>query len=580
MTENTGYSTLPDLIDCGLAESRGVLTSVKRDGVWLDTDADAFRQQISEFAAGLYELGIRHGDRVALHAENSTEWLIVDQAILRLGAVTVPIYTTQPADQVAFILDNAGARLYVVSREDLFESVRASVQGVPSLVATIGLRGSFSSDMQTYADVMARGRARLTVDPDLLDTLRQAITPNDLATLAYTSGTTGVPKGVMLTHANIASNIVATATRLPFSPPGRMLSYLPLSHSLERMATFMYMYIGCSIYFVEDHLQIAEDVKTVRPMHMTSVPRLLEKIHAAIANRASSAGGLSGVLMRWAINLANNYDVTNPHPGFQHRLAERLVYAKLRSKVFGGKLEAITAGGAALSAHTMSFFNAVGIYCGQGYGLTETSPVISLGEKGDLRPGSVGTPVEGVEVRIAEDGEILARGPNIMRGYYQMPEQTAEVIADDGWLHTGDIGHMKDGHIYITDRKKQLFKLSTGKYIAPTPIEIALCESPVIEQAVVIGSERKFCGALIVPDAQAVEQQLGEGAADDRAVSELVDRIVQDVNDGLPAWEQIKKFHVLRTPFSIESGELTPTMKMKRRVVREKYAHEIAALYE
>ncbi len=580
MTDSKTYPTIPNLIDAGLSQSSDFVVSVKRGGEWLETGAETFRQQIREFAAGLHELGIRHGDRIALHAENSTEWLIVDQAALRLGAVSVPIYTTQPPDQVAYILDDAGARIYVVSTEELYEGVQAHVESAEELVATIGIRGAFSSGMKTYDETLALGRTRLSSDPDLVDTATRAVRPDNLATLSYTSGTTGVPKGVMLSHANIASNIIATADRLPFDPPGRMLSYLPLSHSLERMATFMYMYLGCSVYFVEDHLEIAEDVKTVRPLHMTSVPRLLEKIHAAIMNRAESTEGVAGALMRWAMALANQYDVMKKHAGLQHRLADRLVYAKLRTKVFGGNLEAITTGGAALSPNTMSFFNAIGIYCGQGYGLTETSPVISLSKRGDLRPGSVGTAVEDVEVRIAEDGEILARGPNIMQGYYQMPKQTAEVIGDDGWFHTGDIGHIKDGHLYITDRKKQLFKLSTGKYIAPTPIEIALCDSPVIEQAVVIGSDRKFCGALIVPDAQALKQQLGDAASDEDTVSGLVGGIVQEVNAQLPPWEQVKKFRVLGTPFTIETGELTPTMKVKRRVVREKYAREIASLYE
>ena len=546
----------------------------------VETGAESFREQIRAFAAGLHELGIRHGDRVALHAENSTEWLIVDQAALRLGAVTVPIYTTQPPDQVSYILNNAGARIYVVSTQELYDGVKAHVESAKELVATIGLRGTFSSGMKSYDETLALGRSKLSTDPDLVDTATKGVAPENLATLSYTSGTTGVPKGVMLSHANIASNIMATADRLPFAPPGRMLSYLPLSHSLERMAAFMYMYLGCSVYFVEDHLEIAEDVKNVRPLHMTSVPRLLEKIHAAIANRAASEQGLSGALMRWAIELANQYDVMKKRPGLQHWLADRLVYSKLRTKVFGGNLEAITSGGAALSSNTMSFFNAIGIYCGQGYGLTETSPVVSLGKRGDLRPGSVGSVVEDVEVRIAEDGEILARGPNIMQGYYQMPKQTAEVIGEDGWFHTGDIGHLKDGHLYITDRKKQLFKLSTGKYIAPTPIEIALCDSPVIEQAVVIGSDRKFCGALLVPDPAGLKQQLGDAASDADAVGSLMDGIVQEVNTGLPSWERVKKFRVLSTPFSIETGELTPTMKVKRRVIREKYAREIESLYE
>ncbi len=579
MTDTHLYPTICELIDRGMAAQDDFTISVKRAGTWIDTKAVSFREQINSFAAGLYELGVRHGDRVALHAENSTEWLVADHAILRIGAVTVPIYTTQPPDQVSYILNNAGARVYIVSTQDLYHGVRTDVKAAESVIARIGILGSYGEGMPTLQDVQASGRARLASHPELVEDLTKRISPDDLATLAYTSGTTGEPKGVMLTHSNIASNILSTAKRMPFDPPGRMLSYLPLSHSLERMASFMYLYMGCSIYFVENHLELAEDIKTVRPKHMTSVPRLMEKIHAAVEARGANTTGLGGNLLRWALSIANSYDVTRKSKSVGHHLADRLVFSKLRMRVFGGSLEAITSGGAALAPHTMSFFNAVGIHCGQGYGLTETSPVISLGGRGDLRPGSAGPPLDGIKVRIAEDDEILARGPNIMAGYYGKPEETSEVMGDDGWFHTGDIGHIKDGHIYITDRKKQLFKLSTGKYIAPTPIEIALCESPLIEQAVVIGSERKFCGALIVPDTQAVKNKLGEGAGDE-AIHTLVEKIVWNVNKGLPVWEQVKKFHILDAPFTIATGELTPTMKIKRRIVREKYADVINALYE
>ena len=562
-----------------MAAKENCTISVKRGGAWIDTDAASFKQQIRECAAGLYELGIRHGDRVALHAENSTEWLVIDHAILRLGAVTVPIYTTQPADQVGYILDNAGACMYIVSCQDLYDGVRSILGDAPSVVATVGILGSFREGMLTLQEVQAKGRAVLESNPGQIDSITDQIKPEDLATLSYTSGTTGVPKGVMLTHANIASNILSMAKRMPFDEPGRMLSFLPLSHSLERMASFMYLYLGCSIYFIEDHLEIAEDLRTVRPQHMTCVPRLLEKFHAAVEARGAETTGVGGVLLRWSLSLANRYDVTRKRKSLWHVLADKLVFSKLRLRVFGGHLDAITSGGAALAPHNMSFFNALGIHCGQGYGLTETSPVISFAGRGDLRPGSVGRPLDGIEVRTAEDGEILARGPNIMKGYFGKPQETAKVMGDNGWFHTGDIGHIKDGHIYITDRKKQLFKLSTGKYIAPTPIEIVLCESPLIEQAMVIGSDRKFCGALIVPATQAVSKTVGDNA-DAATVHALLDKTVQSVNEGLPAWEQVKKFHVLDAPFSIETGEMTPTMKIKRRVVREKYAAAIEALYE
>ena len=586
--------TIPQIVDVGIPKNTtGIACAVKRGGVWRETSVEDFREKIEAFALGLYAMGIRQGDRVALHAENSTEWIIVDQAVLRLGAVTVPIYTTQPGDQIRYILEDAEARVYIVSTEDLFAAPRSFIDEIETLETTVGILGSYAPGMLTFDEVLRQGRQRRGATPGLA-TLQETIAPDDLATLVYTSGTTGLPKGVMLSHGNLASNVLAVEDRFPFDPDadrgGAMLSYLPLSHSLERTATLTYLYIGYPIYFVEDFREIAEDFKTVRPVHMSTVPRLLEKIHAGIHKRAGTLSGVKRLLMRWALGLAERYDVTTPPSGLyriQHNLAERLVLKKLRDAIFGGNLRAVTSGGAALPGPLMNFFNALGLFCAQGYGLTETSPVITLYKKGALRAGSAGIPINNVEVRIADDGEILARGPNIMKGYYKLPDKTAEVLTDDGWFHTGDIGHLDDGHLFITDRKKQLFKLSTGKYIAPTPIEVALSGSPLIEQVVVVGSEYKFCAALIVLDPQAVRQHLGanEAALPDAdlaatpAVNSLIEGVVTTVNEALPHWEQVKKFCLLEHPFTIEGGELTPTLKVKRRVVHEKYRDQIAAMY-
>jgi long-chain acyl-CoA synthetase len=447
--------------------------------------------------------------------------------------------------------------------------------------------------MMTFDDVLDRGRRQRDAEPGLLDTMGDALAPDDLATLVYTSGTTGLPKGVMLTHDNLVSNVLGVEDRFPFDPEaergGVMLSYLPLSHSLERTATLAYLYIGYPIYFVDDLHEIRDDLQTVQPIHMTTVPRLLEKIHAGIQARAAALSGVQGVLLRWALGVAARYDVETPPSGFyrlQHDLADRLVFKKLRAAVFGGRFRAVTSGGAALPPTLMTFFNALGVFCGQGYGLTETAPVATLYQQGALRLGSAGLAIRDVEIRIADDGEILVRGPNIMKGYYKLPDKTAEVLTEDGWFHTGDIGHLDEGHLFITDRKKELFKLSTGKYIAPTPIEIALSASPLIEQAVVVGSEYKFCAALIVLDAQAVRQRFPEdalpkvGFAEHADVIDLIDDAVAAVNRALPHWEQVKKFCLLEHPFSIDGGELTPTMKVKRRVVHEKYRRQIESMYE
>ena len=579
MSDQSVPDTIGAIVDLGLSMFSGTVCATKRDGVWISTSVEDFVEQMHACAAGLYELGIRKGDRVAIHSENSTEWVILDQALLRLGAVTVPIYTTQPKDQIAYIAGDSAIRGYIVSTAELFAECPDDLMTIPSMQWIMGIRDTFSDDMISLQEVMDSGRARLEKDPELVHNAQAQVEGGDLATLVYTSGTTGVPKGVMLSHANIASNVLATADRLHFSPPARMLSYLPLSHSFERMVSILYLSLGYEIHFVESFLEIKEDLPVVRPTHLTTVPRLLEKIHAGMLQKAQEASGVKGVLARWAFGLASKYDVANPSKGPMYKLADKLIFSKVRQGFFGGSLESMTSGGAALAPAVEAFFNGLGILCGQGYGLTETSPVVTVYEHNNLRPGSVGTAIHDVEIRIAEDGEILVRGPNIMQGYYNMPEETARVITEHGWFHTGDIGKIEYGQLYITDRKKQLFKLSTGKYVAPSPIEVALSSHPLIEHAVVIGSERKFCGALIVADQAGILQQLGPGASE-RHIRVALDEVVDSVNATLPSWEQVKKYNLVDTPFSIAAGELTPTLKVKRRVVGEKYKHLIDELYE
>ncbi|MDE2957676.1 MAG: long-chain fatty acid--CoA ligase [Bacteroidota bacterium] len=577
MRDSSVPNTIGAIVDQGLSKYSGTVCATKREGVWISTNVEDFIEQMHACAAGLFELGIRKGDRVAIHSENSTEWVILDQALLRLGAVTVPIYTTQPKNQIAYIARDARIRGYIVSTAELFAECPDDLMAIPSMQWIMGLRGAFSDDMISLQEVMDSGRARLKQDPELIQ--QAQVEGDDLATLVYTSGTTGKPKGVMLSHANIASNVLATADRLPFSPPGRMLSYLPLSHSFERMVSIFYLSLGFEIHFVESFLEIREDLAVVRPKHLTTVPRLLEKIHAGMMQKAQEAGGVKGTLARWAFGLASQYDVANPKMGGSYKLADKLIFSKVREGFFGGCIEGMTSGGAALSPKVEAFFNGLGILCGQGYGLTETSPVVTVYDHTNMRPGTVGTAIRDVEIRIADDGEILVRGPNIMQGYYNMPEETASVITEEGWFHTGDIGKIEDGQLYITDRKKQLFKLSTGKYVAPSPIEVALISHPLIEHAVVVGSERKFCGALLVADPAAIRQQFGAEASEQH-IRGALDEVVASVNSTLPAWEQIKKYNLVNKPFSIATGELTPTLKVKRRVVSEKYRHLIDNLYE
>ena len=587
-------TTILGLVEQGLPKNTtGTTVATKRDGRWTRTPRAEFERQVELFAYGLRDLGVSRGDRVALHAENSAEWLIADQAVLSLGAVVVPIYTTQPADQIQYIVENSEAVAYVVSTEALHRAVASVLASAPSLKAVVGVRGSFADGMLAWGDVLARGERRKGEEPDFFRASRAEVKADDLATLIYTSGTTGTPKGVMLSHGNLTSNVLSSLERMPWDIEGergqKILSYLPLSHVFERMLSYLYLHIGYPVWFVESFEQILEDMQTVRPVHFSSVPRLLEKVYAGIHNKAGSLSGAQKAIFQWGMALADRYDVEAPLgvvDRVQYALADALVFRKVRA-LFGGNLKAITSGGAALSKEVMNFINAIGIFCGQGYGLSETSPVIAVYTKGKLRAGSVGQPIRGVEVKIADDGEILVRGPNVMQGYFKNPQATAEVMSEGGWFHTGDVGHLDEaGCLFITDRKKELLKLSTGKYIAPQPIEGRLAASRYIEQVVVIGNSRQFCTALVVIDVVAITAHLkerGEAVPEDVAghptVKELIQREIDAVNATLPAWEQVKKFALIRRPWSIETGELTPTLKIKRRVVHEKHADEIQTLY-
>jgi len=585
-------TTLLALVEQGLPRNVTPATiATKRDGKWLETPRAEFERQVERFAYGLHALGVRRGDRVAIHSENSAEWLIADLAVLSLGAIDVPIYTTQPADQIEYIVENSEAVVYIVSSARLYGAVAGCLPRCAGLKATIGIRGAFGEGMLSWQDVLAKGEQAKAAEPGFLAESRAQVKPDDLATFIYTSGTTGTPKGVMLTHWNLASNVLSSLERMPWDIEGsrgeKILSYLPLSHVFERMLAYLYLNVGYPIWFVENFEEMLQDLASVKPVHFSSVPRLLEKVYAAIHAKGATLSGAQKKIFEWGIGLADRYDVEKPL-GFadrvQYAIADALVFKKVRA-LFGGRLEAITSGGAALSKEVMNFINAVGIFCGQGYGLSETSPVIAVYTKGKLRAGSVGEPITGVEVKIAEDGEILVRGPNVMQGYFKMPEATAEVLKE-GWFHTGDVGHLEDGKLFITDRKKELMKLSTGKYIAPQPIERRLAASRYIEQAVVIGNSRSFCTALIVLDAVAIgnwlKEQGGEVPGDIASlpsVKELIQREIDQVNTDLPHWEQVKKFALITRPWSIETGELTPTLKIKRRVIHEKHADEIQTLY-
>ena len=569
----------------------GIFAAVKRGGKWLETSVEDFQQMVQDLAMGLYELGVRKGDKVSIHAENSTEWLIIDQAVLSLGAALVPIYTTQPGDQIKYILENSEAKVHFVSSDEVFSETKPLIKQIKTVEAVVSILGSTHKKLRSFDEILELGHKKAEEEPHLFEKLRKDIEPDDLATLIYTSGTTGVPKGVMLTHENIGGNVLRAKEIFPFKPEEyknpTVLSYLPLAHMFERVASYIYLHLGVPVYYIEDVNEIKEDFMHVKPLYLVTVPRLLEKIVTGIKVKGQEFSGLKKQLYYWAVNLAEDYDPENPPSKLKWKLADKLVYSKVR-ELFGGRMIGMNVGGAALAPNIARFMNGIGIYCGLGYGLTETSPVLTGPPQNELRIGSSGKPIADVEIKIAEDGEVLAKGPNIMKGYYKMPDKTKEAFTDDGWFKTGDIGRVdEDGWLFVTDRKKDLFKLSTGKYVAPQPIENALVSSGFIEQSVVVGSGHKFCAALIVPNWDNMRKRFEQSGHDfpdndptsNEYVLKRIQKEVDKVNENLSHWEKVKKFVLLENQFTIESGEITPTLKAKRNVINENYKKQIESIY-
>ena len=588
-------AVVPLLIDERLKHNKlGIAAAVKRNGEWIETSVDEFRNKVKYLGLGLYSLGVRRGDRVSIHSENSTEWLICDQAVLSIGAVNVAIYTTQPADQIKYILENSEAKVHIVSNDALFEETKPLIKPIKSVTSIISIQPTSYKKLLGFEQVMDMGKEVEKENPKLFDELRNAIEPDDLANINYTSGTTGVPKGVMLTHMNLASNTIASAARMPFNTDlidrPKILSYLPLAHMLERIAAYLYIHEGASIYYVEDITEFKTDLITIKPIYFATVPRLLEKIMTGLKVRGQELSGAKKTLYYWAIKFAEQYDPEKPPTGLdalKWKFADKLVYSKIREGM-GGNLIGTTVGGAALAPSVMRFFNGIGFQVGMGYGLTETSPVMTSSLPDQIRIGSAGLPLEDVEIRIAEDGEIQTIGPNVMKGYYKMPDKTAEVMTEDGWFCTGDIGYIDDeGWLFITDRKKSMFKLSTGKYVAPQPIENSLMNSGFIDQALVIGNQEKFCSALIVPDWVNMKKRFesnghefpSENYVENEFVLHRIQKEVDKVNMKLPHWEKVKKFILIEDAFTIEKGELTPKMSIRRSAVKEHHKDSISQIY-
>jgi long-chain acyl-CoA synthetase len=577
------------------AGGRPAVLRARVNGTWKDFDAGEMTARIRDLAAALGEMGVRPADRVGILSENRPEWAIVDLACLAARCADVPVYPTLPAAQVEYILRDAGVVALFASTPDQVAKVAAARDRLPCLRHVVAFEGgTLPPGVLTLAEVLDRGARATHRHAGWRERALEAA-PEDLATLIYTSGTTGEPKGVMLTHHNITSNVLATCEVLGVGERDECLSLLPLSHIFERMGGhYTMLHAGAVITYARSAETVSKDLVQVRPTLMLAVPRLYEKFHAAARDRAA-ASPVRRRLFRWAERVARQWaDLAlagRPVPTglrWQHRLAGRLVYARLRAAA-GGRLRFFVSGGAPLSPDLARFFFGAGLPIAEGYGLTETSPVITVNDPLRPRPGSVGRPIPGVEVRIAEDGEVLTRGPHVMRGYYGKPEDTAEAIDPDGWFHTGDIGRLDaDGFLAITDRKKDLIVTAGGKNVAPQPIETRLKSNPFIANAVVLGDRRKYPFALLVPEfGRLREWAAAEGIRDTEPAALLARPEVRAKLEmearkplrDLARFEVPKRFLLLERDFSIERGELTPKLSVRRRVVERHFADRIATLF-
>lgn len=596
--QTTTPSSVPGLcLTAALKHAKQDALNHKIGSEWINISAEIFVERVRNVALGLAEFGIKPGDRIALLSENRPEWSIADLAILSLGAINVPIYTTQAVEQIRYILTDSGARAIFVSDKKLFKHAAEALEGLDFLERIIFFDGSGTEDVErstTLESLEKSGQERSINRPAAFGAYLKAIRPDDLATIIYTSGTTGEPKGVMLTHANFVSNVQSIAGGLPISSSDIALSVLPLSHIFERTGFYIFCYSGVSVYYTASFDQVAENLKEVRPTVMTAVPRLFEKVYHRIVKKGLSQKGWKRRVFERSLEVGERYaeakdkgKLVGPVLALQQRMANGLVFSKWREGV-GGRLRYFVSGGAPLSPALSYAFLAAGIPILQGYGATETC-IVSANRPENNQVGSVGLPFAGIEARIADDGEILLRGPNVMRGYYGHPEETAAVLNDE-WFATGDVGHLdKEGRLYITDRKKDLFKLSNGKYVAPQQIESLLKQSEFVSQVVVVGAGRKQPGALIVPEWEALRQALSAGGEEfptDRvalarfpAAIKLVQSEVALLTRELADYERVRRIALLPDEFTIDRGELTPTLKVKRRIIDQKFGELIEQLY-
>ena len=578
-----------DFLEYQLQDPLDKSINTKYNGEWESLSTNDFYEKVQIISRKLIEIGIKKGDKIALiSTQNRTEWCIVDNSVLQIGAITVPIYPTISKNEFQYILKHSESKICFVSDKDIFDKINLIINET-----RLEKIYSFEEFENCSNWNLLFENDDKSIENELNFRMKNVL-PDDLATIIYTSGTTGIPKGVMLTHRNIVSNILSASKRLPpMKNKNKALSFLPLCHIFERIIIYMYYYSRVEIYFAESLETISENLSEVKPFYMTAVPRLIEKIFDKIESKAEDLIGIKKSLYKWSISIADRFNIEKQNRifyNFKLQIARSLVFSKWKNAL-GGKLELICSGSAPLQPRLTKIFTAAGIQIMEGYGLTESSPVISISEakKGGTKFGYVGKIIEGIDVKIAKDGEILCKGPNVMKGYFKDSKLTAKTIKN-GFLYTGDIGEIdKDGFLKITDRKKQLFKTSGGKYIAPQVIENKMKRSPFIEQIMVIGEGEKMPSALIQPDFLYVKNWLLKNNfqfSDDLnkicVNDELLIKInleINKINEEFGDWERIKKFELTPEIWSIENGLLTPTMKLKRKIIMEKFIHLKKKIY-
>ncbi len=584
---NTKYSTLPALLqyieknfknDCALG--------YKQKGVWQKISTKVIGETVRKLCLGLLEVGLKPGDKVGLVADPSPFWIMMDLAVLAGGGITVPMFANISPDNLQYEINDSAMRFLFVGSESQYLALQPFFGSLEKIISQTEMN---NPKVITYDTLLLLGEKRFAQNPSEYAACVQKINTEDTATLIYTSGSTGVPKGVELSHKNLVSQVEATHQRFPLDPlQDTILSCLPLAHIFERMVAYFYMSTGCSLYFAEEIKKVADNMREIHPTIITLVPRLLEKVFAKMQSNVETATGLKKKLGSLALERAKTLNPLR-QKNWQDFILDKLVYAKMR-KALGGQLRIAISGSAPLEASLNNFFVNIGVEVYEGYGLTEASPVIAANYPGHRKVGTVGQAFPGVIVKISDEGEILASGPNTMKGYYHQPEETAKAIDAHGWLHTGDLGHVdNEGYIKITGRKKELFKTANGKYVAPVPIEQAISKNKLVDMVMVIAEGKPYTTCFIFPDFEnlkAVKQEMGMGEQSpleflqSLTAKAFVQKTIDETNAKLNHWEQVQKFIIITNPVTIDSGELTPTMKLRRHVVMEKYQKELDTLYK